>query len=546
MNSQEFAAKVRSKYPGSYDDLDDNTLTQNILTKYPQYKDMVDEGPGMLKSAALGAMSGIPGAETAVSGIESALTPKTYAEAHQGLETAKDQAWDTHPIAYGTGKGAGIVGTALAAPVTEGVGGAMALGAGIGALSGSDTAATPSDIPLSAAKGVGTGAVLGAAGHGVGKAIEAIPGATKGVLASLGSQTTKQDIEDYLNNPEAIRSALTKSQIGEKAADLTSDLGTAASHLSGEARGMLNPANSPLSAKGLKDIAMETVQKYMTEGNPATAADETSVKAIVDQYQKLAAIADGNGGSIPETTLRSMIDRLQAATKDSTYGNPEASASQQALKEFGGKLNDALRNANPDYAAGMAPSAELAKLSSDAKTSLSLKPNDEGVLSPTDATTTKLGNVLKEGKPQAADMMDRIKNATGQDLRDMLRKAQTKENFQAPDAGGALKTLMAGLGFGAGKFSGVPFGGIGGAAIGRYGAESMPGGNIAKGILDLYMSKTSSPIAQGISAAVKKFGPVLVNAAKVGGNELAATHFVLATSNPEYQALADHVQNGGQ
>lgn len=41
----DFATKIRNKYPGAYDDLDDTTLTKNILLKYPTYKDMVAESP---------------------------------------------------------------------------------------------------------------------------------------------------------------------------------------------------------------------------------------------------------------------------------------------------------------------------------------------------------------------------------------------------------------------------------------------------------------------------------------------------------------------
>jgi hypothetical protein len=37
----DFAAKIRAKYPGSYDDIKDDVLTNRILTKYPQYRDMV-------------------------------------------------------------------------------------------------------------------------------------------------------------------------------------------------------------------------------------------------------------------------------------------------------------------------------------------------------------------------------------------------------------------------------------------------------------------------------------------------------------------------
>lgn len=536
MNVQEFAATVRAKHPGAYEDMDDATLTQKVLAKYPQYQDMVDSGPGALKSGALGLMSGIPGAETAVSGLESTFTPKTYAEAHQGLEQAKDQAWEAHPVAYGAGKVGGMIGTGLLAPEVEGLAGASALGAGIGALSGADTASKVSDIPEEALKGAPVGAATGLAGGLVSKALS--PSVAKGALASLGTKTTTEDIQNYLNNPEAIRNALTQPELGTKLADVTSDIGKASGQLSGEARGLLNPENT-IDIRDIKNAAMEALQKYYTEGNPVTAADQTSINAIVDQYQKIAQIAEGNGGKVPETTLRQMIDRMQAATKDSTFGNPEAGASQTALKEMSGSMNDILRTGNKPYADQMASSAEMANLSSDAKSQFGIEPNAEGKLSPTDKTATRISNAMSDTKPEGAELLDRIKNATGQDLQQILSDAKTKAAFEAPGAGGGLRAFLPAVGYGVGRATGVPFGGIIGAGAGHYAAGAMNGGSIAKGILDMYLRGSKT----GVGQAAQKFGPILANAAKAGGSQLAATHFVLATSNPEYQTLVDHVQN---
>ena len=41
LSPQDFATRIRTKYPGAYDDLSDADLTQKVLTKYPQYSDMV-------------------------------------------------------------------------------------------------------------------------------------------------------------------------------------------------------------------------------------------------------------------------------------------------------------------------------------------------------------------------------------------------------------------------------------------------------------------------------------------------------------------------
>jgi hypothetical protein len=41
----QLAQKVRAKYPGVYDDLDDATLERQILAKYPDYQDLVEKSP---------------------------------------------------------------------------------------------------------------------------------------------------------------------------------------------------------------------------------------------------------------------------------------------------------------------------------------------------------------------------------------------------------------------------------------------------------------------------------------------------------------------
>lgn len=41
MNPQEFASKIRAKYPGAYDSIDDVTLSQKMIAKYPVYQSQV-------------------------------------------------------------------------------------------------------------------------------------------------------------------------------------------------------------------------------------------------------------------------------------------------------------------------------------------------------------------------------------------------------------------------------------------------------------------------------------------------------------------------
>jgi hypothetical protein len=49
LTSQQFAQRVRSKHPGAYDDISDDDLTQKVIAKYPEYRDMV--APAQTQSA---------------------------------------------------------------------------------------------------------------------------------------------------------------------------------------------------------------------------------------------------------------------------------------------------------------------------------------------------------------------------------------------------------------------------------------------------------------------------------------------------------------
>jgi hypothetical protein len=48
LNPRDCAAKVRTFYPGAYDDLDDATLTKKVLVKYPTYCDVTPSPPAFI------------------------------------------------------------------------------------------------------------------------------------------------------------------------------------------------------------------------------------------------------------------------------------------------------------------------------------------------------------------------------------------------------------------------------------------------------------------------------------------------------------------
>lgn len=510
--------------PSQYD-----AMAEEVLKDY----EMSNIETGTLESGARGLMSGIPGATAAVSGIQ-ALGDKTYEETRRANELESDKAWEEHPVAYGTGKTAGMVGTALAVPAS--IPGAI----GVGAAAGLDAASKPSDMIEEGIKGAAMGGAFGAAGEKVvAPAVNALvnkvaPAIGKRTVAAIGDPTL-ETVESYLKNPERIRQALNPPQIAEKLAGATDDLGKAAGQLSQVARSELRPDAAPM----IDDLmgAFESAKgKYLTSGVPVTSLDESALKIIDDQYNRLLGLADANGGIVPEPELRSIIDKLQGMAKFNEAGNVGTSLAQKVAGDLQYRLKQILETNNPAYKAAMAPSAEAASLSGNLAETFGVEGGKA-----TDKTVRQVGSLLNEPKIEEQDLARKLQEATGMDLMDIAKASKQRGEFSSSSTGTALKTLMATLGFGAGKMTGIPFGGIGGAATGRFASEGIHGANVAKKILDAYLNQSAKWQNSASKAALDKYGPVLVNAAKLGGTKLAATHFVLATSEPEYQALEEEL-----
>lgn len=519
--------------PDQYD-----SIVEDVLADYERSS---VETPGTLKSGALGVMSGIPGAQSLVSGIE-AIGDETFEGAQRKTEIQKDKAWEEHPVAYGAGKTAGIVGSSLAIPggAVSTIPRALATGAAMGGLSGLDATKSLEDAPENVVKGAAMGGAFGGATKGlVEPAVAALtnkvaPAVGKGTLAAIGKPTRAQ-IDDYLQNPESIRSALTKPQIAEKVAESAEDLGKASGHLSQMAKSELVPGK----ATPIDDLmqSFESAKtKHMTSGIPVTSMDESALKLIDDQYNRLLTLADANGGVVPEPELRATIDKLQQMAKFNEAGNVGTSLSQKVAGDLQFRLKQILEEANPAYKGAMAPSAEAASLSSRLGDTFGVEKGKA-----TDKTVRQVRSLMDEPKIEEQQLISELKDMEGPDIMKLLEKANAREAFDSPGISSALKTFFSGIGFGAGKVSGMPFGGIGGAAAGRFGSEAVHGGNIAKKILDAYIDKSRSWQNSAIRPSLEKYGKILADSAKVGGNQLAATHFVLGTSDPEYQQLEDEL-----
>lgn len=156
----ELAKRIRAKFPGAYDDLDDAALEKAVLAKHPEYADLAQPEPS---SAAK------PAAAPAAKSPSGTVDPYTFAAKRLG-KAALD-----HPV-----QALAILGGLAAAPLTGGGSlAATAAASGLGAAGGAGLGSIVnakrggSDGPTTAAgvaKTMATEGALGAVGEGIGRA----------------------------------------------------------------------------------------------------------------------------------------------------------------------------------------------------------------------------------------------------------------------------------------------------------------------------------------------------------------------------------------
>ena len=321
---------------------------------------------------------------------------------------------------------------------------------------------------------------------------------------------------------------------------------------------LINPAGSTVVTSGGSGVnlaspgmsTMDTLAPIFNEakgrltigGVASTADKEAAVRAIDAQYNRLVQIAAQNGGKIPENVLGQVIRDIQEGLSDRVFDTTEASAAKDALKNLSGALNSVLKTSNLEYGKAMVPVANLRDHISDVKKTFRLDETNAEGFSPSDATNQKLGNILNENKTNAQEVLNKFGDLTGFDFLKNAKDFELAQGFNSGERGGhGLQAWGAGIGATIGRIIGIPGGALAGGAAGGLMANALDGGQIAKGILTKWMSIDKSMVDSGVKAALQKYGPILANAAKQGGNQLAATHYVLATSHPEYQQLIDTI-----
>ncbi len=98
MNAQQFAAKVRAKFPGAYDGVNDDELTQRVLAKYPQYAPMVQSAPSGPRLPVPGGLQGPPAPPSPLAWLNPMDIPKGVGEGLLKTGTSLSPAINKIPI----------------------------------------------------------------------------------------------------------------------------------------------------------------------------------------------------------------------------------------------------------------------------------------------------------------------------------------------------------------------------------------------------------------------------------------------------------------
>jgi len=510
----------------------------------------IEGGPSKTESFVRGAAQGatMGFADEITAALESMATPKPYEQARSESREAYKTAKEANPKTSFAGEMGGAAATALVPGLGELTIPKMAAQGALYGLGSSEAdlmKGTPDEMKQ-ATKDVVTGGAAGAIGGTIANKVitpaitKGIPAVAKWATASIiPEKEALEAVTARLTNPEEIKNALQTPALVEKLSSTTTQALKKAGELSEAARSTLDP-NRVTNVAELADVFKGLKEKFITEGIPSGDAQDSAL-AVINKWKGIFKRHLSAGeGDLPDTTLGQLIRDIR---KDINYNPQMATAatdsSDKVLHALSGELDDLLKTTNPQYEEAMLPVDDLMKGITKVSKLFNLVRGQAGEVVASPMTEGRVAHALGPNKTYTQEALGHLKNLTGEDLMGEMEKSQLRNVFESGKKGGfGLQAWGTGLGATAGRLLPVPGGALAGGAIGGLAANAAEGGKIAAALIDKWLTVRNS----AASGAIMKYGPLLADAAKRGGNALAATHFVLSTSNPEYQKLVEEAQ----
>ena len=498
-----------------------------------------------VRGAAQGASMGFADEITAAG--EALFTDKPYTQAREESRAAYTEAKEANPKTSFVGEMGGAAATALIPGLGEmTVPKMLTQGAlyGTGMSEADLTKPTEENITklskdmLIGELGAAGGIALGAGGKWL--AGKAIPKIAKWATASIiPEKEAMEAVTARLTNPEEIKNALTTPGVMDKLVNTTNQALTKANELSDAAISKLTPAKATNTAE-LVDAFKDVQSQFTTEGIASGEGQEAALAALNKWKSVIRQHLKANEGDLPDTVLAQLIRVMR---KETNYNPLTATAADDqaniALKALNKRFDKILKDNNPDYAEAMIPVDELMQGIDKVENLFSLIKGKGGEVAAGKMTESRVANALGPNKTYTQEALEHLKNLTGDDLLKDLEHSQLRNVFESGKKGGyGLQAWGAGIGATAGRILPLPGGALAGGAVGGLAANALEGGRIAAALIDKWLAVRNS----ATSGAIMKYGPLLADAAKRGGNALASTHFVLSTSDPNYQKLIEETQ----
>lgn len=389
-----FAQKVKAKHP-EYNDLDNLQLTQKMLTKFPQYKDMIDPGDQVLIGNLQDANQGGSGLGQAskdigtmvqagaagIGDIDAAVLP--------GASNALLGTQFQHPSVPAATQQAGTdVNNVLAglAPETA----AARAGKTIGSFF------TPNQIALQATGGAIANPIVEGLGAGINKVGEmlapasdtALPGVAKaaGNALSTLSGVGTPELETVMAHPAEVNAAGTFPELAENVADSMNKLTDHVGALEKTANAALD-ADSTLPVSTMTD-AINAELKSIKMADVVTPSMENTQSVLEGMLDKIK-----NKGTMTEPEVARWVKSVQSKIN---WNDPLGTDLNEALTHVQGTVNDALKAANPDYATATDNFADAVNLKNNLSKSMGVSKGTglQGQFAPENVSVSKLKGLL--------------------------------------------------------------------------------------------------------------------------------------------------------
>jgi hypothetical protein len=329
--------------------------------------------------------------------------------------------------------------------------------------------------------------------------------------------------------------------------DLAQDLANGAKKIRTELHVLSEKAWSELPDKPLMNVedALGMVRQLQDQlkvsGEVVGSASEVANNKLEQYAQNLTSI----GKRTPYLKSTEVKQLLKSLDDDIDWDDLSPDVLTQSLKGLRGQIDGFLKDAHPDYEAAMAPVAEHTRLLKDIKGKFALARGSGGDFAPSDTTATKIKAVNDAKKMYSRDILERYKQATGEDVIQEANDFRTASEFMRSSTQGSRKAVTyAATGAAAGGWLGGTPGAMLGSGAGALTGAHMDimGGEYAGKTIDFLVRQNPEKLRQLIRlnpAAFGKYGPVMENALKRGVAGFAANHFIMQQKDPEYRKFIE-------